>query len=560
MKLMSIQNNVQRISASVSKIMGADVIVVDDELQRVADTFQYPISQIAIHSRSIIGSVVRSGTPKIIDNKDYFQFCLDCSARSQCKMQGFIGVPIISQGSTIGAIGMVVEKHNLKHLVWNIDQILTFLQQIAELLSEKLVAQDARAEIGHMSFQLEHMLAIADSGIALVDENNVIVTHNEQFCRSLRRPGKSLKNQRMTDLLTHPVIETAIETRQDLDKQTLVSPLPDGCFYGQVCVRHLWRDGVYCGAVYSLQDKYGAHSNKFLLYNGDAFSTTAEVNGKETKNEATRGGQYRSFTQNKPLFLCGPDEKRLFRLAVGIHNSTRREGRFMVIDSEDLFDGRLVWEQFSIPEVVPEPLFLAQRGTVCFQDVFGLPGYVQRWILARLRAYEPEEEPAQSDFDAAFVFLAKSPLPKPDQLFLEPGFLTTMLSYRLNVPKPQNKTQMSDAALNRCLSKCAACYKKTEVVIEPEARKQLESFPWETDGYSLNRVIDYLVRTCDVISKENVDFVISQLEKVGQSLRHLEQKEILSLLDAGFSIDHISARLQISRSTLYRRIKMYQTK
>ena len=91
MDLMSVQRDAQQISVAISEVIGVDVVVVDDQLRRVADTFHYPDNVIPIRSSSIIGRIIETGQPIVVDNKHYYQSCVDCKDRALCSMTGIRG-------------------------------------------------------------------------------------------------------------------------------------------------------------------------------------------------------------------------------------------------------------------------------------------------------------------------------------------------------------------------------------------------------------------------------------------------------------------------------------
>lgn len=559
MKLMSIKKDAQEIAASICEIAGVDVVIVDDEMERVADTFRYPYKRIDIHTRSIVGSIVSSGQPQVVENKNYFQNCVECASRDQCQMQGLIGVPILLRGTVVGAIGVVLERNNAKRLLENVSLILTFLDQMANLLASKLGSRPDFSDLQSMSSQWEDMLDTMDSGVVLVDEKNAVVVHNKRFSRYFQIPEGQCHGRPLTELVEHPLVAEALRKRVDVNDQSIVIPLAQTTFHGAFHVKQMWQDGLHRGAVFIFRDTDGLSSEGILLYSSHESETIRQICGETPLGDQLQHRLHDPVRRDEPLFFCGASEEYLLRLALAFHNSAGRTGRFVLINGRSLHDARIVKNPFLTGDDITGTLMLAHQGTLCVSDVFELPVYIQHWFLSCLRADSPL---FQGTFQAQFIFLHSRPAQSGELLFRDPELMNLLESHRLDVPDPLETGRRLQALLDRNLAHYSACYGKQGMTVEPAAWELLLSFPWQQDLLTPYKVMEYLVRSCDgVITREAVAALQSRLgSSPSKSARDYEQQEIQRLLDAGIPCDQIANLMHISRATLYRRIKKYDLK
>lgn len=554
MKLMSIQKDAQEIAGSICEMVGVDVVIVDNEMRRVADTFRYPHRHIGIRTQSIIGNVINSGWDQVVENKDYFRECVECKDRAECAMQGLVGVPIRFRDTTAGAIGIVLDQGNSKRLMENVNLILTFLHQMADLLASKLIRQADQDSLQHISAQWNCLMDTVGSGVVLVDEQGRIVTCNEQFRRWFRLDGDDARQPLLSDCLRHPLIEEAMRQKTDVNGRVAVIPLPSGTFRGHLHIRQMWKDGVYCGAVLSCQDVDGLSQNDLLLYNPHSSAATV----RRLCGESELGRRLRELLRDParcqaPLLLRGTDREYLLRLAVAFHNSAGRTGRFVLIEGRGLYDTPEDRGLFSSQG--SDTMLLAHQWTICIRDVFELPLCMQRELLEHLRSRTGRNLHTQ------LILLDQAGSKRNAPIFHDPELEEFLASRLIELPPPPQTGRRRQALLERSLKRWATRWHKPRLTVEPEAWEALMDLPWKPESYTSDQVMEYLVRTCgESITRSAVLELREQLEPTVQNARDFEKQKILRLINEGLSYTQIAEALQISRATLYRRIQKYQIK
>jgi transcriptional regulator with GAF, ATPase, and Fis domain len=127
LELTTIKQSAEQIATTISKIMEVDVVVVDNQLERIADTFKYPHKQIDIRTNSIVGSIIVTGRHLVIEDKRYSDACQSCPDLQTCDMESIIGVPIIYKDKVIGAVALIVPPQRMLNFKNNFDHVLEFL-------------------------------------------------------------------------------------------------------------------------------------------------------------------------------------------------------------------------------------------------------------------------------------------------------------------------------------------------------------------------------------------------------------------------------------------------
>ena len=563
MGLMSVQRDAQQISVAISEVIGVDVVVVDDQLRRVADTFHYPDNIIPIRSSSIIGRIIESGQPVVVDNKYYYQSCVDCKDRALCSMTGFMGVPILYENKVAGAIGLVIAEHNVKHLIENVNLILGFLQQMADFLTGKMSAQVSYENMKTLSLERDSMLEASDTGIVLVDASGHIISCNQRFRGYFGSAGVEL-GKRLTDCIQHPLITQAIASRTAQPSRTVVIPLRDQVFYGKLSSHPMWQSEAFSGTAFAFLNLHG----------GDDDLTLTLTSGQETAREAVRRlldgrnprralSALEAAGNREPLLIRCSSRTSRVELAAAIHRDSGRSGKLIMLDTfghtDTEAERKLFGQEISgISPYVPSAMLLAHQGTLCICNVFLLPTFLQ----VRLRRYlQGEREAGAFQPDVRLLFTESPIMEEADPRFVDEEFARILRSREIWLPGPAEDRPDFLVYLEDCLTFFAARFGCARPHLTEDAKALLaDSYPWTHSVRQIRQVMEYLTRTMpgQEITAQAVCAVLgASVGAPRRSIQEIEQQEIQRLLQQGNTPDEIANILQISRSTLYRRLKKY---
>ena len=562
MDLMSVQSEAQQIAVTISEVVGVDVVIVDSQLRRIADTFHYPDNVVPIRSNSIIGRIIETGQPLVVDNKNYYQSCVDCKDRALCNMGGFMGVPIRYEDTVAGAIGLAIVERNVKHLIENVNLILGFLQQMADFLAGKMTAQANYENIKTLSLERDSMLEASDTGVVLVDERGDIISCNQRFRSYFGQEGVA-GGKRLMDCIHHPMIQQAMDSRTVQPGRTVVIPLHDQVFYGKLSSHPMWRDGTFCGTAFAFLNLYWGDDDQVTQNTESIRDTVLHLCGtRGTKKALELLEEKKAGTE--PLLIKSSSRKWIVDLACAIHRESGRSGKFILLDTFGYTDTEAEQKLFGravsgISPYISNAMLLAHHGTLCICNVFLMPVFLQ----TRLRRYiQGISEEDSFRPDVRLLFAVSPIMEAPDLHFVDQELYRMLRAHEVCLPGPTEDPKRLRAYLDECLHFYVQRYGCGDLHFSPEAAAMLmDSYPWSTAVRQIRQAVEYLVRTC-ACPEISVEAVRSMLNEIGgsrrRSIQEIEQEEIQRLLQQGNSPDEIADILQISRSTLYRRIKKYQ--
>ena len=153
-----VTSSASQIAWAIKRIMDVDVIIIDNELNRITDTFTYPRQRIEIRKSSIVGRIIETGKPLAIDDKERFKSCIECPDLQNCNMRSMIGVPIIYGEKVVGAIALAIPPKFMKGLFGSLSHTIGFLEKMAEMLAGKLQAEDDFQQLNVAKLQREALI------------------------------------------------------------------------------------------------------------------------------------------------------------------------------------------------------------------------------------------------------------------------------------------------------------------------------------------------------------------------------------------------------------------
>ena len=179
--MMTIDESAKHTAAAIKNILDVDVVIIDEELNRIADTFGYGEKEIVIRSNSIVGMIIQTGKSLAIDDKERFDSCRLCADKESCMMQSLIGVPIRLKERVVGAIGLVIPKAYGRKLFDRLDYTIDFLNEMAYSLSYRLQAAHDYKLMQAEKKERELLIDCMEDAAAILDGQGLITFSNRQF-------------------------------------------------------------------------------------------------------------------------------------------------------------------------------------------------------------------------------------------------------------------------------------------------------------------------------------------------------------------------------------------
>ncbi|SEA35449.1 GAF domain-containing protein [Thalassobacillus cyri] len=180
MDLMDIQPTVQNIADAIASVLKIEVEIANHDFIRVAGTGEQESGVLQqMEGDLVYQSAVRTGRPVIIENPGFESVCERCLFYQKCSETGEICSPITYKGEPIGVIGLLAFNEDQRlRLFDNTDDILSFLEKMANLLASKLHEHEMLEELTNNSLKMTKMMNLVEQGIIILDEQENLAEMN----------------------------------------------------------------------------------------------------------------------------------------------------------------------------------------------------------------------------------------------------------------------------------------------------------------------------------------------------------------------------------------------
>ncbi|MEG0912527.1 MAG: sigma 54-interacting transcriptional regulator [Oscillospiraceae bacterium] len=559
MNLSMVTDSASQIAWAIKRIMEVDVVVIDDELNRITDTFAYPRQRIEIRKNSIVGRIIETGKPLAIDDKERFQSCIECRDYEVCEMKSLIGVPITYEEKVVGAIALAISPKFMKGLFGNLGHTIGFLEKMAEMLSGKLQTEADYQKLNLTKLQREVLIDSMDEAIVLVDSDGLISYSNTKFNNYFFN-GKTVINMPISAVIRHAQVEQYLKSKQSFEDKLIYCEYKNMSFDGYCSARTIDINGEYHGAVFTLKSITGAGKSLDVSMRGGYNLSKFLGSGPQMHSAINKAKN--AAKNDDPILIEGKCGFRKLELAQSIHaESPRRDRNFLYVECANDSDEALESELFgSSDNLVTSKLRFANKGTLCICDIDKMPQFLQRRIGDYLVNRTITVQNREIGTDARLIFTASADLKERVDRGMFDELLYTQLSKQI-IFLPQIGQDSNDIAayLEYNFSAYGDRYGFDKLIVDPEVMDALCSYDWPGDVRQLKNAVEYLVINCknkritaDLL--EQLDFIKAQKEQT-KSADQLVDEQILKLMASGKTRDEIANILRISRATLFRKLK-----
>ncbi|HSK68476.1 MAG TPA: GAF domain-containing protein [Candidatus Limnocylindria bacterium] len=215
-RLADVRAGAGRTAAAIKSLLGVDVVIVDTDLSRVADTFGYAGREIVVRSSSIVGMIIQTGKSLAIDDKERFESCRRCQDRAECRMQSLIGVPILLSGRVAGAIALVIPRQTGAALFERLASTLDFLGEVAHGLSAQIKAVEDTTRLLREKHERELLIDCVEDAAAILDERGLITFSNRAFDQRFFSGSRTV-NIPLENVIPDPGLARCLREGRDAD-------------------------------------------------------------------------------------------------------------------------------------------------------------------------------------------------------------------------------------------------------------------------------------------------------------------------------------------------------
>lgn len=547
--LKQISTILMQICHFLSDILKVDLIIVDDHLQWVVKTFQEGTveSQSQVTVSSIISNVVKSGKPVVLNHTQENPGCSVCADRLTCKVGGFIGVPILLGDQILGGIAMISPIVHSINTFGNLHHAVETLETLANIIS---IMVEEHTEEKEPEIPAAVWTNFPGTGAARIGSDGTILTRYGELDSLFPSNAATVS----TLLPLAPPLKCG-----DTQSFFYSALEPDG-FFGKI----QWMPGGF------LHD--GSCSSSFLLaLSMKHVPTVSDMQwAEECKTIPFRHiAPYEELFDSADALTCNQlpalivgengTGKAIFAAYIHTHSS-RANHSFVCIDCQTLPPKAQTAAVFGGDDENWENgcILKALLGTIYFTNI----EYMSLDLQEQLYAFMAHKLPSNVGRfygipDIRFLFDTSIPL---DELgsggYLLPAFCHILKENVLTLPTLKPGDSHFFPVFESILNQCAQYNHCGNFLLSPEL-KQAVLNRQRTNLEDLYRVSEIIVRSVQMhtISLSEVPMLNNIAPKTAKNTEAEELEEIHRLLNQRVKKTEIAKRLNISRATLYRRMK-----
>ncbi|TCP21870.1 sigma-54 interacting transcriptional regulator [Scopulibacillus darangshiensis] len=181
-----IRDFTQECADNLSKVIGLDVTVIDENNIRISGTgFHRELIGKPVPAGSFFETILKTGRPGMIfDRRENGEKCRQCLFNKQCTELATMGFPITKRNKPVGVIGFIGFTSGQREMIEKHARSLTkFLQHMSTLFENKLLLRDLNEE---ENCQVHEQVTVSPKRYIFDD----IVGENEGFQRLIQKARK----------------------------------------------------------------------------------------------------------------------------------------------------------------------------------------------------------------------------------------------------------------------------------------------------------------------------------------------------------------------------------
>lgn len=581
MDLMDIQPTVQNIADAIASVLKIEVEIANHDFIRVAGTGEQESGVLQqMEGDLVYQSAVRTGRPVIIENPGFESVCERCLFYQNCSETGEICSPITYKGEPIGVIGLLAFNEDQRlRLFDNTDDILSFLEKMANLLASKLHEHEMLEELTNNSLKMTKMMNLVEQGIIIMDEQGNLAEMNvkakmllgineysdkEGVCKLLKEIDYDAPDKRQTINLTinereQPLFVTLqklITSQKSTEYLLIIQAVEE---------------------IQNLADQAAETKKKAFDH---IIGISPQI--KEVKDYAFKASQSHSS-----ILILGESGTGKEEFAKAIHRaSPRKDHPFITVNCGAIPDHLLESELFGYEKGAftganqtgkPGKFELANNGTIFLDEIGEMPSQLQVKLLRVVQQMEVERlgGTKTKPVDVRVIAATNRNL----QSMVENGLFREDLYFRLNVipmmiPALRSRKEDILALSDHFIKQFNEEFNAYVLGFGKDVKELMLNHPWKGNVRELKNFIEYLFNFIQDgwVTLEEAKPIISRKLEVKQqaqaselpsfSLEKMEKETIEEALiyvkKNDLPMDKASELLNIGRATLFRKIKKYQ--
>ena len=580
LSLQKIVSNVQLICEAIASVVNIDVTIVDSDRIRLAGTGRYRESiGERVSDNSAFSYALREGVGFIIENPGEHQACLNCDCKSKCNEHAEVCCPIRLDGETVGVIGLIAFKDAQRQaLIDNQENLMAFLDRMADLISSKLKEQDSLEALEILAKELEVVVDSIDTSLIASDVKGNILRVNRKFQKTFGDP----KINHLSDLFSKEIFEQILRFNENSKNHYYTFKNGMQGVYDIALIRVHQNTKGFIITIKSIEEVMNTVNDMML----DHLSTDFDhiVGNSDVILQAKALAKKVAASASTVLILGESGTgKELFARAIH-HSSPRGQMPFVAINCAAIPDHLLESELFGYDEGAftgakrggkPGKFQLANKGTLFLDEIGDMPLHLQAKLLRVLQEKRIDRLGSNSPVDIDVRVIAATHRDLESKV-LE-GTFRQDLYYRLNVIPiivPTLRERKDDLILTAqyMVKKWSGKLQKQMPEMGRDFIEAMVEHNWPGNVRELENAIEYAVNVCDenrlerhhlpkriLTDIQSAPLQNSVSEAKIKTLADLETEAIHDAIscygESGEALEKVAKALGISRATLYRKLK-----
>ena len=582
--LKDIKEDIQNIAEAMLSVLNIDVTIVDENLIRIAGTGTY-LNKIGerVNGYSAFKKCLEEQVLIYIDDSHKNEICKECSNSGDCKEYAEVCCPIILDGSAYGVVGLIAFNEEQSSIITdNANDLTNFLGKMADLISNKLKAQNKTEELELEKKKLEILLNGMNKAVVSTDISGNIDKYNSKFKELFNLQDDKLSTGNIFNILDF--IKTPLDKNFEKYKMGVFSYKDKGknikgiYNISEILVKHKLK-----GYVIDFIENKEAIKN-YNKINKDYKITLDNIIGNSDIMEHTKQKALIAAKSNSTVLITGESGtgKELFARAIHNH-SDRGDYPFVAVNCAAIPDNLLESELFGYEEGAFTgakkggklgKFELAHKGTIFLDEIGDMSLHLQGKLLRVLQERELDKIGGKSNvfIDVRVIAATNKNL---EEMVLK-GTFREDLYYRLNVipiklPSLRERKDDIPFLIDYMIKEYSSKLNKDVIGLEHSVKHALVNYFWPGNVRELQNVIEYCINmsnsailTFDILPdkiNEKTYKIKEENQEEIRSLEDLERAEIIKALNKfkNYKKDKelVAKALGISRATLYRKLEKY---
>lgn len=586
-------NFTQQIADAINSVLKFQVTIVDGDVRRVAGTgcFSLTLDNV-LTPNFVFTEVVKSGQKCFVENPGKTPLCRDCSEKDSCKEKATLIIPVKLDGHVIGAIGIAaMTDDEKKRLSENIPQFTDFMEKMADMLAAKIKSELYITELSLYTKRFEVLMDAFFDGIISVDANGRLINYNRPAEIALKEDLSKYVGLDIRPFIKCETFDNALEFPVNLEHEK-ISVSVNGREISLIAkVKTIFADNRIDGFVAFLEETASSKKKLESVLMSNARYSFDNIIGESAEFKKCIDLSRRISHSSSSVLILGESGTGKELVARAIHNESKRDkNKFIAINCSAIPDALLESELFGYEggaftgakkDGNPGKFELANGGTLFLDEIGDMPMNLQAKLLRVLQDREVVRIGSSRPIPIDVRIIAATN--KDLETLIDEGAFRMDLYYRINVipikiPPLRKRKDDVKVLSEYLLKKHGALLGKVIETIDDDVILALKKYNWPGNVRELENVIEYAVNmeigkkltmsSLPIYITNNEQKIEVESDEFGQSLKEssntIERNRIINALrlfdDNTKGKKECAEYLQISLSTLYRKLKEYNIK